>query len=885
MTGRPWIVRAILGGVRLVSWLVPMRDRDAWRREWDAEILHRAASLEARRRSTFPEHLRLARRASGSIADAAWLRRQFTRESEVIQDIRHSIRLVRSRPAAFLFAAAILAVGIGSTTAVLSLLDRLVVHALPYDNPGELVGFWQRDAAGGDALLEIAPGDFDDWRSQATSFTGIAASEPFSVDYTGASRPEVLMATRVTDGFFDVLRVRPLHGRLFDATDYVAPDTRHVVISHGFWQRLGADPSLPGRGILLDAESYTIVGVLPKGADLNLFDGRDIRDVYLPKVLSDSERQIRGSGWWAAIGRLKPGVTRETAQREMDVITARLATQHARTNARAATVIEPLETNLMRTVRPALTMMLGAAVLVLLIACANVANLQLVRSAERTSEFGVREALGASRARIVRQILTESWLIAMAGTALGMLLAWATVRTAVQLAPVDSPRLAELSVDASMLSLAFVVGTVTSFLFGAVPALQFGRRAPLDPGVFQRTTASRRSRRLRDSLVVSEIAVAVVLAVGVGLLGRSFIELVRVDPGFQADRLAVAQVFAWDRHATPEKLIAFFDESFTKLRELPELTAVGAVSAMPFIEANINIETPLAIVGRPPALKGEELKTFLTVATPGYFAVMRIPVLEGRGLDASDRAGMPPVAVVSRSLARRHWPNGGAVGAKVEVRFRGRPRPLTVVGVVGELRHDGLSLPARDELFLPFGQAPFGSMTFVMESSGDPARLIEPAKRAIWSIDPGQTFYDSGTVSGLLAASVAPRRFALVVTGAYALTALGLAALGIYAVLSVATRQRTREIGVRLALGASPRTVTWLVLRHGAVLAAAGLIVGLLGATLVARLIRNQLFATEPLDPITIVGVATLVAAVTIAACLVPARRATRVDPVSALRE
>lgn len=882
---RPWLVRTILRGLAGVSLLVPRRDREAWFREWEAEVLNRFAVLNEHRRSTFPEHLQLARRASGSLADAAWLRRQFTRDAESVQDIRHTIRLIRSRPAVFFFAASILAIGIGSTTAVFSLLDRLVLHALPYDQPDRLVAIWQRDKATGDALQEIAPGDFADWRTRAKSFEGLAASEPFSVDYTGASQPEVLLATRITEGFFDLLRVKPLHGRLFDNSDFRAPDTRTVIISHGFWTRLGSDPAIAGRGITLDAEAYTIVGVLPRGAELNLFDGRDNRDIYLPKVISEAERRIRGSGWWAAIGRLKDGVSREQSQVEMTAIAAGLATEFPRTNSNAAVLVEPLDTNLMRTVRPALVLMLGAAVLVLLIACANVANLQLVRGAERIGEFGLREALGASRARIVRQLLTESWFIAMVGTALGILLAWTTIRLSVSLAPVDSPRISELSVDGGLLVIAFILGTLAAFASGAVPALQFARNKPFDSAGLERATHARRSRRLRDSLVVAEIAVAVVLAVGVGLLGRSFAELVRVDPGFRADRLAVLQVFAWDRHATPERLTAFFDESFARLRQIPGLTDAGAVSAMPFIDANINIESPMAIAGRAPALKGEELKTFVTIATPGYFRVMQIPQVEGRVLADTDRAGSEPVAVISRSLARRYWPDGGAVGSRVGIRLRGRQQVLTIAGVVGEVRHDGLTSPPRDELFVPFAQAPFGSMTFVMQSAGDPAALIEPAKRAIWSIDPQQTFYDSGTVSGLVSASVAPRRFALVITGAYALTAVGLAALGIYAVLSVATRQRTREIGVRLALGASPHTVTLLVLRHGLTLGIVGLVVGLATAALGARFLEGQLFATQAFDPLTIAGVTTLVALVTVAACYVPARRATRVDPVRVLRD
>jgi putative ABC transport system permease protein len=882
----PVAVALVLAVVRIIAVMVPRRDRETWRREWEGEILHRHLTLDRERRSSWREHLALLRRAAGSFFDAAWLRRQFTRDSELVHDVRHGLRLARSRPMFFLFAASILGTGIGSTTAVYTLMDRLVLRALPYPEADRLVSFWQRNATTGDSHEEVAPGNFLDWRAQATSFEAVAASEPYSVDYTGGDRPEVLFATRVTERFFDLLRVRPLYGRLLLDEDYRSAQDNVVVISHALWQRLGSDPAVAGRSIQLDDAPYTIVGVLPRHAELNLFDGRDRRDVFLPKVFADdSERRIRGAGWWAAIGRLRDGVTRDQAQRELDLISARLAKEHPRTNATTTVGVEPLETNLTRSVRPALVVMLGAVGLVLLIACANVANLMLVRGAERDREFALRGALGASRARLVRQLLTENALVAAGGTLFGVGLAWLTLKTIIRLAPVQSQRISEISLDTPVLLTAIVLGALTALLFGLAPALQFSRRGRMQAGDTRVTTGTKRTRRLLDSLVVVEIAVAVVLAVVVGLLMRSFSELVKVDPGFRTDRLAVVQVFAWDRHNTPEKLAAFFDDATARLRRLPGLVDVGAVSAMPFIEANINIEGPFAIEGRPPAARGEEPTTYLTVATPGYFSVMDIPVLAGRGLSPADDARGAPVTVISRTLAARYWPQGDAVGSYVNFRFRGKPRRLQIVGIVGEVRHDALELPPRDELFIPFAQIPFGSMTFVLESSGDPSLLIEPAKAEIWAIDPLQTFYDSGTVEHLVAASVSPRRFALILTSAYALIAVGLAALGIYGIMSVSTRQRTREIGVRLALGASPRLIRSLVIKRGIVLGTLGLAAGLAIALGAARLLRSQLFAIGPTDPVTLVSVGVLVLTVTVAASYAPARRATKVDPLVALRD
>ena len=880
----PLLTTLALRLVRLVSVLVPGRDRDGWRREWEAEILHRQQSLDRDGRSTLGAQAAIGRRALGSIVDAAWLRRQITTDSEILHDIRYALRLARARPAFTLFTAGILALGIGSTTAVVTMMDRLVLRALPFPDQDRLVSLWQRNAATGNMREEISPGNFLDWRAQATTFEGLAAAEPYSVDYTGGPRPEVLLATRISEGFFDLLRVRPLYGRTFVDADHRPGAGSLALISHGFWTRLGADPAIVGRTLSIDGAPVTIVGVLPRHADLNLFDGRDQRDVFLPKVFAEYERTIRGEGWWTAIGRLRPGVSRDAAQAELDTISARLGREQPRTNASTTVGVEPLQTFLMRTVRPALFVMLGAALLVLVIACANVANLMLLRGAERAREFALRGALGASSARLVRQLLTESAAIAFVGTALGTLLAWTTLRTVVRLSPAQSPRFQELALDWPVVATACAIGAATALLFGLAPALRFSRRAGLDGGDSRGATGTRAARSLRDGLVVSEVAIAVVLAVVVGLLARSFIELVRVRPGFDADSVAVLQVFAWDRNDTNDKLRSFFGDVTERLRRLPGVTEVGAVSAMPFMEANINIETPFAIDGRPPASPEEAPTTFLTVATPEYFDVMRIPVLEGRGLRPDDREKSLPVAVISRTLAQRYWPAGDAIGARVRFRFRNQAQAVEIVGVVGEVRHDALELPPRDELFVPFAQVPFGSITFAIEASVDPASVIEPASRAVWSVDPLQTVYDARTVTGLLRASVAPRRFTLALSGAFASAAVLLATLGIYAVMAASTRQRTREIGVRVALGATRKEITRLVVRRGLTLGGAGLVIGLLLAAAAATVLRSQLFAVHPIDPVTLVSVTALVLIATGVASYAPAQRAARIDPVVALR-
>jgi putative ABC transport system permease protein len=886
MTRPPVLVRLALRLVGIVSVLVPRAERQAWRREWEAELLHGHRALDRGGRSTLGSQAVLGRRALGSIVDAAWLRRQMSADSELLHDVKYALRLARARPAFTLFTAGILAIGIGATTTVVTMMDRLVLRALPFDDQDRLVSLWQRNGATGNMREEVSPGNFLEWRARSRSFERIAAAEPYSVDYTtSGAPPEVVLATRVSEGFFDLLRVQPVHGRLFIDDDHRGGSGSIALISHAFWTRLGGDPAIVGRPIELDGAPVTVVGVLPKGADLNLFDGRDRRDVFFPKVFEEYERNIRGEGWWTAIGRLADGASRQSAQAELDTISRRLAQEQPRTNASTTVGLEPLQTALMRTVRPALAVMLAAALLVLLIACANVANLMLVRGAERAREFALRGALGASRARLARQLLTETATIAVAGTAAGVGLAWATLRAVVSLSPTRSPRFEELVVDWPVVLTAAAIGAVTALLFGLVPALRFSRRARLAAGDSRGETGTRGARSLRDGLVVSEVAVAVVLAVLVGLLARSFVELVRIRPGFDGGDVAVLQVFAGDRNETEDKLRTFIDEVSSRFRQIPGVVLVGAVSAMPFIEANISIQSPMTIQGRPPTKPGEGPTTFLTVATPEYFDIMRIPVIEGRGLTAADRSGVEAVAVISATLARRYWPDGTAVGARVQFPFRGRPQTVRIVGVVGEVRHDALELPPRDELFVPFAQSPFGSITFVLRAAVDPATVIEPATRALWSLDPLQTVYDAGTVRGLLSASVAPRRFTLVLSGAFAAVALLLAALGIYAVMAISTRQRTREIGVRVALGASRREITRLIVRRGLALAAGGLAIGLVLAVGAGTLLRSQLFEVQPLDPLTLVSVAGLVLAVGVVASYAPAQRAARVDPIVALRD
>ena len=869
--------------VHVASWLVPRAQRERWRHEWRAELLYASGRRGAAQ--DLSAQITLLQRSSGSFRDAAWLRRQFTKDADMFHDIRHVLRMLRARPAFTLMAAGILALGIGASTAIFTVVDTLLIRPLPYPDADRLVAIWERDTSGDAPRQEVASANFFDWRDEATSFEKMASAQPWSLDYTGGAQPEVFFGTKVSEGFFDILGVPAVHGRLFTAADHEKGRDQIVVLGHRIWtRRFGADPSIIGTPITLDGQPFEVVGVLPPWFDLPLVAASERRDVWVPDVYEEYMRRNRNSGYWAVIAKLRDGIARASAQAEMDAISARLAAEHPKTNATTLARVDQLTEHLQAGVRPALLAMLGAAALVLLIACANVANLMLARGAEREREFAIRGALGASRGRLARQLLTESLLIAGTGTAAGLLLAQGLLGTLVALAPSQVAGLHRIAIDWRIIAFACGLGAVTAVGFGLLPALQFSRTAAGDAAKEGRAaTGTRRARRTRDGLAVAEMALAMVLVVSAGLLLRSFQAIARIDTGFAADHVAALQVFAYgDQTRTAPQRVQFFRESVDRMRALPGVTHAAAVSAMPFIPANINIESEMVVEGASPAAQPRQV--FLSTATDGYFETMGIPLLRGRTFTPFDDARTAPVAVITGSAARRHWGGRDPIGSFVHVRFTGRPVRAQVVGVVSELRHDALDQPARDELFLSQAQFGFGSMTYVLRTAGDPAAIIEPAKRVVWSMDPLQTIYDEATVPQLVAATLAPRRFAMLLVGLFASVALVLAAAGVYGVMSFTTGRRTREIGVRLALGATSRSVSSLVVSRALLLGGIGVLAGAAGSYAAGRMLESMLYGVPAFDPLTVSAVGALLLAVAAAAAYLPARRAGRVDPLVALR-
>jgi putative ABC transport system permease protein len=682
-----------------------------------------------------------------------------------------------------------------------------------------------------------------------------------------------------------VYGVQPILGRTFLENEHLTGRNRVMVVSHGFWQqKLGGDPNVVGRTVQLDDTGYLVIGVLPARFEPRLLQQAGGHGMYVPKVIQEFEPRIRGGGYWNAVARLKPGVTLAEAQGELESFSRRLAEQYPRTNTDLIAVAQPLREHLAGNLRPALRLLLVAVGLLLLIAAANVANLLLARAAERTRELAVRSAVGAGRGRLVRQLLAESLLLAALGSIAGLIVAWWTVRLIVTLSPANIPSLATVAIDGRVVAFAVALTVAVAVVVGIVPAWQSSGGRLLDVLRGMAPGAGGASRHhVRATIVIAEVALALLLMTGAGLLLRSFSALIQTDPGFNPDRVVAMQVFAWDRNTTPEKRSSFFTQVLDRIAAVPGVDTVGAVSAMPFIEANINMETALVVEGRPVA-PGDEASAFLTVATPGYFPTMQIALRQGRLINDHDTIKTTRVALVSESLAKRAWPGGDPVHQKIRYRYQGQMQSAEVVGVVADVRHDALDRPARPELFVPHLQLPFGSMTFVVRTRGEPDTISASMKEAIRAVDPLQAIYRAATAEELVNRSLVERRFMLALLGGFAVVAALLAVIGIYGVISVATTQRTREFGLRMALGADRSEILGMVVREGATMASIGLAIGVAAAVTLGRVMERFLYGITPGDPVTLAAVVGLLALAAIAACLLPARRATRVDPLVALR-
>ena len=881
-------LRAALGLVRAIAVLVPANARAQWTAEWSAELEHRSRQLARRSESTWSTAIDLIGRALGAVPDAAWLRRQFTLDADAVRDTAHGIRMLAKMPGFTLSVLLVFALGIGATTAVLSLADALLMRPLPLADADRVMTIWQVNRETGQGRLDVAPGNAIDLLQRTRSFETLAIAENWSVKHTspGGEPQQPLAAARVTETFFKVLAVPMLYGRGFGPDDYRAGGNRTIVLSHRVWsERFGADPSVVGQVAIFDENvPYTIIGVMPAGIELRLVERtrRPEPLVWLPRPPFDAaERSNRVQAYWNLIGRLAPGVTLQQADAELAVLSANLAREHPRTNTTVVAELVPLRAHLAGSLRVLLPVFLGAAAILLVVACANVATLFLARGASRVREFAMRQALGASRGRLVRQMLTESLLLATFGGALGLLLARWALDTVARLRPPDVALVDHVPIDVRSALIACGVTLLAALVAGLLPSVQLSRPAAARA---LREGRSSPGRRTHSTLVVLEVAAAFVLAIGAGLLTRSFVSLVHTDPGFQADHVSVLQVFAYARQNTPEKRTRFFAELVDRMRGQPGVVAAGAVSSMPFGEAKIlSDKLPFTIVGRAQGDGPAPLINIVPVAGD-YFGAMRVPLLRGRPFDHTDSAQSPAVVLVSHSAAHQFWPDADPVGATVRFQLLGRRYEARVVGVVGDVRHDTLDRPARAELFLPHAQSGFGSMSVVVRTAPGSGVTIRTLKEQVWALDPALSIYSSGTLDHLVSRTLTGRRFNLFLLGSFAAATLLLASAGVFALVSFSTAERLREFAVRRALGARGADIVRLVLIQAVALVVIGVAIGVAIALPLTPMLRTLLFGVTTNDPATFVAVGVALVAIAAAACYLPARRAISVDPSLVLR-
>jgi putative ABC transport system permease protein len=798
------------------------------------------------------------------------------------QDFLYAVRRLLKAPGFTLVAVLTLALGIGANSAIFSVVNGVLLKPLPYPEPDRLVGVYH--TTDGQRAVMSGP-NFTDVSRAATSFESAAAISTGRMILTGEGEPTRLAIAEVSASLFSVLRVRPALGRAFNADENTPGRNNLVILSHGLWQqRFGSDPSVIGRRITLDGVSKEVVGVMPAG-----FSYPSGRDAWLPVDYDEGfVTKQRGAWYLSVVARLKPGVTPQQSAAEVEAIGRNLARQYPDANAEIGMTTYPLLEAMVGNIRPTVMILLGAVGFVLLIACTNVANLLLARAATRETEMAVRTALGAGRGRLVRQLLTESVLLSLVGAGFGLLLAVWGVELLTNLKPQGIPRLDNVRIDGVAILFTIAVGVVTGVLFGLVPAFAAtrGLSATLKESGRGAVT-SRSAGRVRGALVVTELALAVMLLVGAGLLMRSFIKLQAVDPGFKVDPALTFDLTLPDaRYKEMEQQIAFYDQLLPRLRGLPGVQAASAVMGLPL--AGLDFIISFEVAGRPPVPPAQQPAMQVRVATPEYFSTLGIPLKRGRMFTEDDRLQSPKVVLITEAAAKQYFPSEDPIGKTIKLgwgRGPGKPRAGgEVVGVVGDIKAEGLDEPNPPQIYMPLRQWPVSFMTVVLKTSVPPTSLTEAARAQVAAIDPNLPLSNIGTLDAIVAKSISQQRFYMTLLSVFAAVALVLAAIGIFGVLSYAVSQRTREIGIRMALGAQERTVIGLVVRQAMALVAAGVVAGTLLALYLSQTMTKMLFSVRPTDPATFVSVAAVLAGVALLASYLPARRATRVDPIVALR-
>ena len=803
----------------------------------------------------------------------------------IIKDIRYGVRSLLKRPGATVIALLTLALGIGVNTAIFSAVDSVLLRPLPLKDPDRVVSIWEHTLRLGIHQNEVAPANFFDLRNQSQVFDGIGAHGPQDVNLSGGGEPERLNGELVTANVFSVLGVEPALGRTFLPDEDQLGRQQVVVLSDAFWhRRFNGDPSILNRNITLNGESFTVVGVMPRGF---FFPARET-ELWMPWAMEPEQASGRGDHYLRLVARLKPGTTLERANAEVDSIAQRLSTEYPRTNEGLGFVVHSLHQDYVGNLRLPILVLFAAVGLVLLIACANVANLLLAQATTRRREIAIRLALGARRWNIVRQLLVESLLLACAGGLLGVLGAVWGVQGLSKLLPENLSKLQDISIDARVFLFTLGVSVLTAIVFGGVPALLAARAKPGETLSHARDPAGGSSgRHVRRVLVVSEVALAVVLLVGAGLLIRSFRLLRQVDTGFTTENvLTMKMVLPMPKYLKPEARRAFYDEVLRRVEDLPGIESAGVITFLPLSFNGMNFS--FSVEGQPAPTDMKLPFALYRVVSPDYFRAMGIPLQRGRFFDAHDSADSQPVTIISRRLAAQYWPSEDPVGKRIKIGPLDSPNAwLTVAGVVGDVHQGELYGDPRMDLYVPYAQERrvfIAPRDLVLRTKGDATSVAATVRQAVWAVDKDQPVSNVRTMDQVFAAAISRERFQALLLGMFAALALVLACVGLYGVISYSVAQRTHEIGVRMALGAQTRDVLRLVIRQGMLLTLAGLVVGIAIGLVATRVLSDLLYGVTTTDPLTFIGVPAFLLLVAFFACYIPARRATRIDPLVALR-
>jgi putative ABC transport system permease protein len=867
--------------IRFVGVIVPRRFRVRFRQEWEAELEYREALLARWDRLDWRNKLELLWRSLGAFWDALWLQRQRL-EEDMFQDLRFGLRMLMKNPGFTLVAVLTLALGIGANTAIFSVVNALILRPLPYPDSERLV--WVEEVSKKTNNSQPAWGaHFLDWQEHSQTLESIAAQDGGTRTLTGAGEPERVEVGQISASFLQLLGVQPLPGgRNFSAAEDKPGGDRVAILSHALWQRrYNGNQDIVGRSVTLNDANFTVIGVAPE--NFRYFQNFD---VWLPLAL-DPVAQLAGETryYGTTVARLKPGVSIEQAQAEMDALSQRyeMTRPEGKSRIESRTRLVPLQDYLLGERRRPLLVLLGAVGLVLLIACANVANLLLARAGAREKELAIRGALGAERLRLARQLLTECLLLATAGSAAGLLLAsWITgligsLNSTNALG--EMGRVAAITIDLRVLGFTLLITLVTGLLFGLLPALRLSR-ADLNVSLKEGGRGGLHGRGLRNALMVSEVALAIVLLIGAGLLIRSFVKLLDVDPGYRAENLLTAKIALPPRYRDNSQRAQFYERILQRLAALPGVTSVGATSHLPL--TGYNMGATLRVEGRAPHPGEREPSAPIARVSPDYFRTMGISLRAGRLINDGDTQDAPSVALLTETLARRLFPNEDPLGKRLSV----AGLAATIIGVVNDIRYTGLDGEVEQAVYLSYQQLPRSGMSLVLRGAAEPSSLAPALRNAVREIDPALPIYDVMTMNERLSLSnsVAERRFNMLLLGCFAALALLLAGVGVYGVISYVVTQRTREVGIRMALGAQSADVLRLFIKQGMAMVALGVGLGIFGAFALMRVMKSLLFDVSANDPLTFACVAVLLSLVALAACYLPARRAARIDPLASLR-